>query len=158
MPLNTFTFKLPIPDSPDLSGPDELARVLISLRQSARSRIAHIGSGKLAPISNEGLRRLISLAYYTSLATEEGRFPRFKLISTDQREINLRGAARFNTPINDVGTMLRLAPSVEDTDAALIIAEVDGELTHSPSCYQCHGELWDSFQAEGPAPAPLSTH
>jgi hypothetical protein len=119
---------LPIPDSPELSGPDELAQVLISLRQAVRSRIDHIGSGKLAPISNEGLRRLISLAYYTSLATEEGRFPRFKLINTDQQEVNLRGAARFNTPIDDVGTMLRLAPSVEDTDAALIIAEVDGEL------------------------------
>lgn len=128
MPLNTFTFKLPIPDSPDLSGPDDLAQVIISLRQTAINKVEHIGSGKLAPISDEGLRRLVSLAYYTSLATEEGRFPRFKLISTDPQEVNLRGAARFNTPINNVGTMLRLAPSVEDTDAALIIAEMDGEL------------------------------
>ena len=82
MPLNTFTSGLTIGDLPEFCGPDDLSDAIISIRESGLERGGDY-SKLLAPISNDGIRRLITLAYHTSLVTEEGRYPRFRLISID---------------------------------------------------------------------------
>ncbi len=127
MPLNTFTLGLTIGDLPEFCGPDDLSDGIISIRESKLE--SHGSDSKwLSPISNEGISRLITLAYYTSFAAEEGRYPCFRLMSTDFFENSIWYAADFNTPINDVESLRRLAPAVSETDSALLIKERDGVL------------------------------
>jgi hypothetical protein len=68
----------------------------------------------------------MKVAYYTSLAPEEGRYPRFRLICVDTSSGILFFAVSFNTPINEVQSLRRLAPAALETDAALLITECGG--------------------------------
>lgn len=127
MPLNTFTVGLTVGDLPEFCGPDDLSDAIISIRESNLEH--HGGDSKwLSPISNHGIRRLITLAYYTSFAAEEGRYPRFRLMSTEHGKDSIGYAADFNTPINDVESLRRIAPAVSETDGALLITECDDTL------------------------------
>lgn len=124
MPLNTFTLGLTIRDLPEFCGPDDLSDGIKSIRESDFG-----GTAYSSPISNEGLRRLIKLAYYTSFAAEEGRYPRFRLMNTGHGAVgSIWRAADFNTPINDVESLRRLAPAASETHGALLITERDGAL------------------------------
>src|SRR5688572_23014289 len=68
MALNSFTQGLSIIHSDEFSGPDDLSNGIISIRGDMKSN----GLGDFsAPISDQGIRRLISLAFYASLAPEE---------------------------------------------------------------------------------------
>ena len=129
MPLNSFTVGLTIGDDlPELSGPDDLSSAIIHLRKSLVE--LHDGDvGWLSPISDDGIRRLIKLAFYASLAAEEGRYPRFRLINRiDDGADTVGFAAAFDTPIIDVESLRRLAPTAAETDGALLIVERDGSL------------------------------
>jgi len=127
MPLNTFTLGPTIGDLPEFCGPDDLSDIMIALRKSQLEQ--HEGdAGWLSPISDAGIRRLIQVAYHTSFAAEEGRYPRFRLINTDHGTDSIWFAADFNTPINDVESLRRLAPAASETDGALLITEHDGSL------------------------------
>jgi hypothetical protein len=122
MPLDTFTVGLTIDDFPEFCGPEDLSDAIISLRKSERD------IKWLAPISDDGIRRLFKLAYYTSLAPEEGRYPRFRLICVDTAPDNIFFAASFNTPINNVESLRRLAPAASETGGALLVTECNGTL------------------------------
>jgi hypothetical protein len=127
MPLNTFTLGLTIGDLPEFCGPDDLSEAIVSIRESELER--YDGDNKwLSPISNDGIRRLITLAYYTSFAAEEGRYPRFRLISANYNADSIRYATSFETQISDVESLRRLAPAVSETDGALLVTERDGVL------------------------------
>lgn len=122
MPLNTFSLGPRPVGLPEFCGPDDLSEVIISYREHDQR------SEWFAPISNDGIRQLINLAYYTSLVTEEGRYPRFRLMSVDYTTADIWYAAEFDTVIDDVESLRRLAPAVSDTDAALLITEHDNVL------------------------------
>jgi hypothetical protein len=127
MPLNTFTMGLSCGDLPECCGPDDLSDAIISIRKSELDR--HGGdSAWLAPISDDGIRRLIQLAYCTSLAQEEGRYPRSRLMNADVGRGHLRLAASCTIPIDDVESLRRLAPAASETDGALLVTEQDGRL------------------------------
>ncbi len=125
MPLNTFTLGLSFTDLPEFCGPDDLSDAIVSLRNSERSGR---GSAWFAPISDDGVRRLIKLAFFTSLVAEEGRYPRFRMINTNAPEGSIWWAASFDTPISDVESLRRIAPVASATDSALFITERDGAL------------------------------
>ena len=75
MPLNTFTVGLTISDLAEVCGPDDLADLAISLHASLVPSFR-------PPLSSDSVRRMIMLAFHTSLTQEEGRYPRFRLINT----------------------------------------------------------------------------
>lgn len=126
MPLNTFTGGLSSADLPEFCGPDDLSNAVISIRKSVVD--LHAGdTGWLAPISDDGIRRLIQLAYYASLSQEEGRFPRFRCMIANL-EGDIRLAARCSIPLVDVESLRRLAPAASGTEGALLVAELDGRL------------------------------
>ena len=125
MPLNTITFGPPLTDLPEFCGPDELTDAVIRLR---KYQLERIGEGYLSPISDAGIRRLIKLAYYTSLVAEEGRYPHFRLICTKESGDSIFATANFEVEIDGVEAFRRLAPSVSETDGALRVVERDGGL------------------------------
>jgi hypothetical protein len=127
MPLNTFTRGLSISDLPEFCGPDDLSDAIISIRQSKLDR--HGGDARcLAPISDDGIRRLIQVAYFTSLAQEEGRYPQFRCVNVDAGKPPIRLAASCTVPITDVESLRRLAPAASETDGALLVTERGGSL------------------------------
>jgi hypothetical protein len=127
MPLNTFTRGLSFDDLPEFCGPDDLSDAIISIR---KFRLDQLGNHAklLAPISDDNLRRLIRLAYFTSLAQEEGRYPQFRCVNADVGKSAIRLVASCTIPINDVESLRRLAPAASKTDGALLVTERDGSL------------------------------
>ena len=125
MPLNTYNLGFTISDLPEFCGPDELSDCIIKLRASM---VQKHGGARSSPLSDDGIHWLIKLAYYTSLIAEEGRYPRFRLMSTKHGPDSPWIAASFETPINDVDSLRRLAPAVSETDCALLVTERDGNL------------------------------
>lgn len=127
MALNSFTAGLTFTDMPDLCGPDDLSDCVVSLRKSIVEQ--HGGDrGWLSPLSDNGVRKLVKLAFYASLAPEEGRYPRFRMMSANVRAEDIRTAASFNCQVNNVETLRRLAPAAAATDSALLIIEEEGTL------------------------------
>jgi len=125
MPLNTFTLGLTLTDLPEFCGPDDLSDAIVSLRNSERPPFP---GEWFAPISDDGIRRLIKLAFFTSLVAEEGRYPRFRMMNANVPELGFWLAATFNIPITDVDSLRRIAPAASETDSALLITERDGAL------------------------------
>lgn len=101
---------------PDLCGPVELAEVLLRTVEQERLADRHLIA------SETGVQRLVQLAYAASLLEEEGRFPRFRIIS---RTVPLRCTVQFDPPIviDTIGTLRRLAPAVSRRERALYITE-----------------------------------
>src|SRR5262249_4270375 len=66
-----------------LCNPRTLADLLIDARAWRKEAFWSDGAASeaAAPLSDDAVRKLIDLAFYTSLAPEEGRHPRFKLVS-----------------------------------------------------------------------------
>lgn len=80
-------------------------------------------------ISDQGLRRLIDLAFYTSLHPEEGFYPSLRLVYQANSNGYWRSLANFD-PINleGVDTLRRLSPICKHHDRALFVEEKDGGL------------------------------
>src|SRR5688572_12570158 len=111
MPLNSFTCGLTFQDLNEFCGPDDLRDAIISIRKS----------GAFAtPISDQGIRRLIKLVYYASLAPEEGRFPRSRFIVRKPGTGDVFIAGHFEVELKDIDTLRRLAPAVSGSDGALL--------------------------------------
>ncbi len=127
MSLNTFTLGLNFTDLPEFCSPDDLSDGIVSLRRSQVEEQKD-GRGWLAPLSDDGIRRLVKLAFYTSFATEEGRYPQFRMMSANVGADSLWKAATFNLPISDMESLRRLAPAASETDSALLITEMEGQL------------------------------
>lgn len=114
----------PVPQNPanEFVGPDALARAVIEGRKSG-----HLRPGDAAEISEEGLLRLIQVAYHASQLPNEGRFPRLTLFfpAPYQRRPGL------NTPIQGpltVPNLRRLGPVLEAPELCLVVEERNGTL------------------------------
>jgi hypothetical protein len=132
MKLNRFR-RLPSgydpPELPEqLCGPDVLADVMLHGREFNRTAM-HGGDHRwLAPLTDDGVRKLISLLYYASLMPEEGRFPPFKVTCHDlDHTAYLVG--RFDPiPLDKPDALRRLAPACTRQESALLVAERDGAI------------------------------
>lgn len=124
MPLNSVLLGITIGDLPEFCGPGDLADCVISLRTQHREKNKEWG---ISPISDEGVRRVIDLAYHTSMVSEEGRFPTFRVIS--HRKDEIMTIAECDVTLDSVETLRRLAPAVSsDRSVALHVRDDDGPL------------------------------
>ena len=100
------------------NGPNELADVVVhALRETAFARLLARGWW-----SEAGLRRLIAVAFFTSLAPDEGRYPRCSLFwSMDPHAWFDMGWLRPEAAL-DVDTLRKLAPICQTRDTALRVA------------------------------------
>jgi hypothetical protein len=122
--LNRITIGFTISDLPEFCGPSDLADCVVSLRAHERERLKGWGT---APISDSGIRKLIELAYHTSMASEEGRFPKFRFVS--HRNDEMRTVAQCNISLDSVESLRRLAPGVNaDRRVALLVSDEEGPL------------------------------
>lgn len=103
----------------EFSGPHELGNLLCSALGDHPFRDSFEFSGR-------SLRRLINLAFYASMAPEEGRFPRFALAIRSHEHAWVR--ARLDESLGSVNALRRLAPTCQGERDALWITEKDNEL------------------------------
>jgi hypothetical protein len=115
-----------VPES--LCSPGALADLLIDARAWRKEAFLSDGapSEAAAPLSDDAVRKLIDLAFYTSLVPEEGRHPRFKLVS--QKFRSPLTVTRFEPVPLDVSSLHRLAPACTRPDCALLASERQNEL------------------------------
>jgi hypothetical protein len=123
--LNSFTVGLQIADLPQFSGPRDLSNTFVLIRRHLHPATA-ADPQPFAPISDAGIHRLVQLAYQTSLAEEEGRFPAFKLVNTRIDASDSSLAATLDVRLDDLDSLRRLAPAVSGTHAGLLVVE-DGD-------------------------------
>jgi len=86
-------------------------------------RHAHATSFAKSDISDESVRTLIETAFYLSMQSDEGRFPRLRIISGKSDDPRL--AVKFATPIEltNIPELRRLSPVAESQDFALLVTE-----------------------------------
>jgi hypothetical protein len=122
VPLNhvSISMGLQFGELPEFCGPDNLADLIISLRNSEELQFQ--GHEK-SPLSDEGVRRIINLCYHASMACEEGRFPRFRVGCYVNDEV--RKVASCDVALNSVESLRRLAPSVSGHQSTAICIEED---------------------------------
>ncbi len=108
-------------------GPSELADALIQNRTTQ--------PGTATNVSDQCIRKLISLCYHTSMAAEEGRYPRFRACLVDrhvsseslyvtgelQEHISLDG-------LDGVEALRKLSPAVSSFENELGLEEIEGQL------------------------------
>ena len=124
MPLNRISLGFTIGDLPEFCGPGDLADCLISLRKSERKEVKGLWA---ASLSEEGIRRLINLAFHASMVSEEGRFPSFRIVSHGKD--NIRTIAECDVVLDTVDKLRRLAPAVSgDHSVALLVSDDTGPL------------------------------
>ena len=118
---------LQLPDFDIPCGPSEMADVLIQTRQAQ--------PGWTAKVSDECVKNLISLCYHTSMAAEEGRYPRFRTSLVDRHVTaeNLYVTGQLQKPVNlegldGVEALRKLAPAVSSFENALGLEEKNGQL------------------------------
>src|SRR5260370_38676764 len=97
-----------VPES--LCSPSALADLLIDARVWRKEAFWSDGAASeaAAPLSDDAVRKLIDLAFYTSLGPGEGRHPCFKLVSQKFRPPLM--VTRFEPGPLDVSSLHRLAP------------------------------------------------
>lgn len=77
-----------------------------------------------APVTDEGICKLIKLVYFASLMPEEGRYSRYKIILGPALSL-FRSECRDELHVQQIR---RLAPACANPDCALLVAERDGSL------------------------------
>jgi len=119
-----FTGAAPAAGLPDFCGPDELAKVVLMLRRWEKQQALE------GRISEMGLRRLLELAFHTSLTTEEGRHPRFRFfVSAPSVVAEMPPIARFDPPIPlRPDTLRRMVPAVSSRLHAVKVVEAKNGL------------------------------
>ena len=121
MALNSFTVGLQIADLPQFCGPRDLSNTFVLIRRHLNP--PGVDAEPFAPISDAGIHRLVQLAYQTSLAEEEGRFPEFKLVNARLDPSDSSLAATLAVRLDDLDSLRRLAPAVSGTHAGLLVTE-----------------------------------
>src|SRR5262249_24812613 len=117
------SYEAPSLDDQRVHGPGDLAKLILRYREwGAGSGPRVVGS---APISDEGLRSLIELAFYASMMPEEGRFFHFNLVN---REASFPAAVFRRVWLDSPDSMRRLAPACTHQDCALRVFEEAGKL------------------------------
>jgi hypothetical protein len=77
------------------------------------------------PVSDEGIRNVVELAFFASMAPEEGRYLRFNI--SCQKDVGAPfTVTRFDPiPLKSVDALRRLAPSCTHSECALLVTERD---------------------------------
>ncbi len=130
-----FTFKpwCPPPVG-DFATPADLARIITAFRGWVQ---ANTGPGfrpitERGAVSEQGLRRLLLLAYRASFSTDEGRYTRARLFvpDVDSKTHPVRINHRFTPPkrLARPKMISQLAPALVADDAALVVEETAGSL------------------------------
>jgi hypothetical protein len=107
-----------------LAGPSELSAAILALKPSQAN---HPNPLIFSPqLSDDAIRRLVELAYHASMVADEGRFPRFGLVSRDRG--NFLSIANIDEPLDEVDTLRRLGQTCLDEDDLLWVTEESGSL------------------------------
>jgi hypothetical protein len=102
-------------------GPDDFAELVLAERNKSEMERSYFGD-----ISEDGVRRLICIAYYASQAPNEGRFPRLTFVVPAMgEEVNL--VIPLNEELN-VGFLGRIAPALASENHAVFVQERNNAL------------------------------
>ncbi len=130
-----FTFKRWCPPPVgEFATPADLARIITAFRGWVRAN-ASPGFQPITEqgaVSEQGLERLLLLAYQASFYTDEGRFTRARIFVQDvNRQAHpVRINHRFTPPkqLSEPKMFSQLAPTLVAEDAALVVQETAGDL------------------------------
>lgn len=108
----------PPPIPPGLCGHADLATLLLHY-------LEHEVPALRPPVSDDGLRTLMELAFFASMAPEEGHYLRFDL--SCQKDVGAPFTVTRFDPItlSDVDVLRRLAPACTHAECALLVTEHD---------------------------------
>jgi hypothetical protein len=131
-----FTFqRWSPPPVEDFATPTDLARIITAFRGWVR---ASSGPGfqpitEQGAISEQGLGRLLLLAYQASFYTDEGRYTRARLFVPDvdgqAHPVNVNHLFTPPRRLDGPKVISQLAPTLVAEDSALVVRETAGELT-----------------------------
>ena len=108
---------------PEPAGPLELADLIKRLRHQ------ELADESRSHLSDQGVSKLLELAFYLSMRADEGRFPRLRIISGERDDHRL--AVKLTTPLkfDDVHEVRRIAPIAGSPAFAVLVTESqDGNL------------------------------
>jgi len=118
----------------DFATPIDLARIITAFRSWVRSNT----SPSFQPIteqgavSEQGLGRLLLLAYQASFYTDEGRYTRARIFVPDvdrkAHPVVINHVFNPPKPLSRARMISQLAPTLVADDAALVVEETGGEL------------------------------
>src|SRR5262249_16172823 len=118
----------------DFATPADLARIVTAFRHWVQAS-ADPGFQPITEqgaLSEQGLGRLLLLAYQASFSTDEGRYTRARLFvpDVDQQAHPVRINHIFSSPrqLSESTMISQLAPALVTDDAALVVQETTGEL------------------------------
>lgn len=124
---NSYTM-LQVPEFDGPCGPSDLANLFIQSRTTTPL-------GGTTKVSDDCIRKLISLCYYTSMAAEEERYPRFRACLVDRHMTteNLYVTAELQEHISlngldGVDALRKLSPAVSSFENALGLEEIEEQL------------------------------
>jgi hypothetical protein len=103
----------------EFDGPDELAQRILD-RRAESAREGELPS--FGKISDDGVRRLVRIAYYGSQAPNEGRYPRLTLLVPACDEA-VRPLIAFDSEDLNIRTLCRLGPTLASQDFGLLVTE-----------------------------------
>ena len=106
-------------DRAKFSGPDELAQRILDRRKRSEQEGELPAFGE---ISENGIRRLIQIAYYSSQSPNEGRYSRSTLLVPAPEE-TISPLVPFEPEELTVKTMCRIGPTLDSQDHALLLRE-----------------------------------
>src|SRR5215831_16599155 len=130
-----FTFKpwCPPPVG-DFATPSDLARIITAFRSWVRAN-ASPGFQPITEqgaVSEQGLGRLLLLAYQASFYTDEGRYSRARLFVPDvdgqAHPVNINYLFTPSKRLSGPKVISQLAPTLAAEDSALVIQETAGDL------------------------------
>jgi hypothetical protein len=130
-----FTFKPWRPPAvSDFATPGDLAGIITAFRAWVRSN----SNSSFQPIteqgavSEQGLARLLLLAYQASFYTDEGRYTRARIFVPDMdraaRAVSVRHVFTPAKRLSTARMISQLAPTLVADDAALVVEETGGDL------------------------------
>jgi hypothetical protein len=130
-----FTFKRwRPPPVQDFATPADLARLITAFRSwvKASPEPGFLPITEQGAISEEGLRRLLLLAYQASFYTDERRYTQGRLFVPDidgqAHPVSINHLFMPAKPLFEVKVISQLAPALISEDSALVIQETAGEL------------------------------
>ena len=111
----------PLPILDRLCGHADLAALLLHY-------LEHEVPAFRPPVSDEGIRNVIELAFFASMAPEEGRYLRFNI--SCQTDVGAPFTVTRFDPIilKNVDALRRLAPSCTHSECALLVTELEERL------------------------------
>lgn len=130
-----FTFKPWRPPSvADFATPADLARIITAFREWVRNNTGPTFQPitEQGALSEQGLGRLLLLAYQASFYTDEGRYTRARIfvpdVDRESHPVVVNHAFTSPRQLSDAKMISQLASATVAEDAALVVEEVGGEL------------------------------